>query len=316
MHDFQPLPPLSQMIAVIDQVMGLERVLKGSRRVSVEKYYHAAEKGYHWVHSREGCMHLALSPRPQFQTEDFRTQVTLVAEIVHQSGARRVLELGSGMGYNLIELARLCPGVELVGIDLVDRHVRKTRARVKRMAQVSVRQASFEDIPQDLGVFDVVFAIETLCYATDRPAVAATVSRALRPGGQLLIFDASRPANFASLAADMRLAVELYEATTAVHGGFAGEQDWTDALARAGMATQRIEDLSNATIPGLRRLYQFGARYFSDPAIRAVTAVLPSPLKKNAVGALLGPYLIEGSFEGDNRCHEPGLRYGLRVATT
>lgn len=315
MDKFHPLPPLSQALQAIDRVFGLDKILKRGCEATIQSYYASSEVGYRWVHSKEGCMHLALSSGPVFQDEDFRTHAAFVADLIHETGAKRVLELGCGLGFNVLELARQCPSTETVGLDLLDRHVRKARALVNGNQNVSVVEASYDRIPRELGTFDIIFAIEALCHAPDRLAVATAISEALKPGGFLVVFDAVRSSRFGELSEDMQLAVRLYEATTVVQDGFGTAEQWTDAYGRAGLYTQRRQDMSRSTIPGLRRLYRHGARYFSDSAIRAVTAPLPWALKANAVGALLGPYLIEGPFEGGHQSAVPRLNYELRVCT-
>ena len=258
-------------------------------------------------------MHLALSAGPEFREVDYLTQVAFVADLIHETGARRVLELGCGLGFNMLELAGLCPQVEIVGTDLLERHVRKASARLRRHANVSVLVGSHDRLPAEIGTFDIIFAVETLCYATDRSAVAAFIAQVLAPDGLLVVFDAERASNFSALSSDMQLAAMLYEAVTVVEDGFGAADAWGDAYMSAGLMTQRIEDMSHATIPGLRRLHRYGARYFSDTAVRAATAFLPWALKANAVGALLGPYLIEGDFESGGGNAGPALHYRLRV---
>lgn len=256
MNDFEPLPPLSHALQTIDREFGRDRILTRGRDTTIHGYYTASEPGYRWVHSKEGCMHLALSPAHRFQQEDFRTQAALVADLINETGAKRVLELGSGLGYNVLELERQCPDVEIVGLDLLKRHVRRGQALARGNPRISFVEASFDQIPSQLGRFDIIFGVETLCHATDRPAVAASVSEALNPGGLLVVFDACRSSNFDDLSDDMQLAVNLYEATTALRGGFGTGEQWADAYRQVGLSTRRLEDMSRSTIPGLRRLYR------------------------------------------------------------
>lgn len=147
-------------------------------------------------------------------------------------------------------------------------------------------------------MFDIVFAVETLCHVNDRPAVVASIPQVLVPGGLLVVVDAERASDFPVLSHDMRLASMLHEVVTVVQDGFGTAEEWTEAYIPTGLVTQRLEDLSSATVPGLRRLHRYGARYFADAVVCTATAPLPWALKANAVAALLGPYLIEGDFEG------------------
>jgi SAM-dependent methyltransferase len=311
----EPLPPLSDALAMIDRIFGVNRVLSGTGAVSVEQYYTDSERGYRWIHSADGCMHLAMSVGTTLETEDFLAQATFIRDLIRETGATRVLELGSGQGFNLIHLARECPKVSFVGIDLFRRHVINSLKKATKLRNVSFVQGSFEPIPAELGQFDIVFGIETLCYVRDKAIVARSIANALLPGGSHVVFDAVRALPIKRMRADLATAVRLYEVSTAVTQGFAHEEDWTEAYCKAGLATHRVEDLTRSVMLGVRRLHRYGNRYFSDPFIRMATQVFPATLRRNAIGALLGPYLVEEARQSDAWTSSPTLRYVLRVAS-
>ncbi|MBW6506681.1 MAG: class I SAM-dependent methyltransferase [Rhodobacteraceae bacterium] len=300
---------------MIDRIFGVNRVLAGTDAVSVEQYYVDSERGYRWVHSADGCMHLALSSGTDLHTEDFLAQAAFIKDLIHETGATRVLELGSGQGFNLIHLARACPKVSFVGLDLLDRHVASSRKKAAKLSNIAFVQGSFEPIPAELGRFDLVFGIETLCYARDRGVVARSIAQALSPGGTHVVFDAQRAVPLVDMHEEIATAVRLYEVTTAVTQGFAHQQDWDEAYCKVGLVTQRVEDLTRSVMPGVRRLHRYGNRYFSDPLIRTATQVFPAALRRNAIGALLGPYLVEETRQSDADISSPALRYILRVAS-
>lgn len=260
-------------------------------------------------------MHHALSPGSEFHPDHFRAQTAVIADLIRDTGATRVLELGCGLGFNMFELAAQSPETQIVGLDLLARHIRKINARAGGNPRISAVQASYDQIPEDIGMFDIIFAVETLCHASDRIAVAASIRTVLKPGGLLVVFDAARSSGFDDLSDDLQMAVKLYEAATAVHSGFGTKEQWSAAYAKAGLTTVRLDDLSPATVPGLRRTYRYGKRYFSDPVIRTATSFFPWALKANAVGALMGPYLIEGTFEDKTPDPVPGIHYCLRICT-
>lgn len=309
------LPPLAEALAMIDRVFGVGRVLATAGAVSVERYYAASERGYRWVHSADGCMHLALSSGTELRAEDFLAQAAFIESMIHKTGASRVLELGSGQGFNLLHLARRCPNVSFVGLDLCSRHVINSRKKAAKLGNIAFVQGSFEPIPAELGQFDLVFGIETLCYARDKAVVAQSIAQVLLAGGVHVVFDAMRAVPLADMHEEIATAARLYELTTAVSHGFAQAEDWTEAYCKAGLATHRIEDLTRSVMLGVRRLHRYGNRYFSDPLIRTATQGFPATLRRNAIGALLGPYLVEENAQGGDRNNAPALRYVLRVAS-
>ena len=89
MRSPDPLPPLSQALKDIDRVFGHNYVFGKSYEASIDGYYAASAPGYHWVHSRDGCMHLALSAGPEFRPEDYDMQAAFVADLIVETGARR-----------------------------------------------------------------------------------------------------------------------------------------------------------------------------------------------------------------------------------
>src|SRR5690606_29565403 len=117
-----------------------------------------------------------------------------------------------------------------------------------------------------------------------------------------------RAAPLAEMPRDMATAVRLYETVTAVSRGFREEAELTGTFATAGLTPVRVRDLTRGVIPGVRRLHDYGLRYFASRRIRLMTRILPASLRRNAAGALLGPYLVEGSRPGREALAERGLR--------
>jgi SAM-dependent methyltransferase len=99
---------------------------------------------------------------------------------------KRCLELGCGAGQNSIFLAR--QGAEAVAVDVSAAQVRHGQKLAKAQG-VSVRflQTDMEDLPADLGDFDLIHSAYGLPFAADPAGVVADCARRLRPGGTLLL---------------------------------------------------------------------------------------------------------------------------------
>ena len=79
-------------------------------------YYQQSEPGYKRVHSEKGCNAIwRLNPDGVYSADGYFTQIRTVADHIRQVQAKRVLELGSGMGFNTIALAPDHPDVQFTG---------------------------------------------------------------------------------------------------------------------------------------------------------------------------------------------------------
>jgi SAM-dependent methyltransferase len=108
------------------------------------------------------------------------------------SRARRVLDLGCGVGAAALYLARLRP-VEVVGVSISPAQVRlahrfAARARSLR-GRVQFELGDFTALPGHLTGFDLAFAIESFVHARSPAAFFAEAARALRPHGALVVVD-------------------------------------------------------------------------------------------------------------------------------
>ena len=305
--------PLDEALSRIDRTFGIDRILAQEGQDILTPYYIQSEAAYKRIHSQKGCMHVALNASGQFDQDGYFTQIREVSARIGQMGAARVLELGSGMGFNTVALAPQHAQVRFDGLDLMAHHVDSARDAAKGLGNVTFHQGSYQQVPTDLHGADLVFAIETLCYATDLDAVARNLAAALRPGGQFVMYDGFRRPDFDQAPADIITATRLFEVTTAVTNGFWTLADWDAALTRAGLRVTRVDDLTEDCIPCMRVLQHRAARFFRAWKYRVLRHFMPRYLVWNAVAGLTGPYMIEGP-QHDNGNAGGCLTYNLVVA--
>ncbi|MFZ5637234.1 MAG: ArsR/SmtB family transcription factor [Pseudomonadota bacterium] len=145
-----------------------------------------------WADSVAGDMERHYSPG--------RTWEALARSALPLLAPGRVLDIASGDGV-LAEL--LAPHAqEYVCIDASPRVVSAASERLRRFANVQVREGDMHALPYEDGHFDLVVLMHALTYAA-RPAVAvAEAARVLRPGGRLLLSSLARH--------EHRAAVEAY----------------------------------------------------------------------------------------------------------
>ncbi len=292
----QPLPmPLTEALGHVQRTFGVEKILADEGSDIIAPYYVQSEVGYKRAHSEKGCMHVALNPDGKFDPDGYYVQIREAAAQISATQGNKVLELGSGMGFNSLALAPDHPQVEFTGLDLMPHHVASARRDAGDLKNVTFRQGSYEDIPADLIDMDVVFGIETLCYAGDLDKVAQGVAKALRPGGRFLMYDGFRRANYTDAPEDVITATRLFEVTTAVTNGFWKIEDWEAALTRAGLRILRSEDITDQSIACMRHLQRRALRFFGSWKYRILRHFMPKYLIRNAVAGLMGPYMIEGA---------------------
>ena len=125
-----------------------------------------------------------------------------------------VLDVGTGPGRLLVEIARLRADLRLTGVDLSRDMVATAR---RNLADLSDRATAVEgdvaDLPFGDDSFDLIVSSLSLHHWADPGAGAAELARVLRPGGQIRIYDV-RTAPFAA----------LITATTAAQPAAAGGQ--------------------------------------------------------------------------------------------
>jgi ubiquinone/menaquinone biosynthesis C-methylase UbiE len=112
----------------------------------------------------------------------------------------RVLDVGTGPGILLVELARRRPDLDLTGIDLSpDMAAMATRNLAPHSARAGVRAADVTSLPFPDGSFDLIVSSLSM-HHWDHPEAAATeLARVLGPGGRIQIYD-FRFAPFGALA--------------------------------------------------------------------------------------------------------------------
>lgn len=297
---------------MVDKVFDIEKMLKDEGAQLTEPYYQQSvlvyEQFYEKYLSVPGCMHFALNYDGVFRRNGFYNQARGVAkQIERMGGVDAVLEVGCGKGLNTIRLAQTHPDVQFTGLDLLNEHVEKGRARAADLSNTRFVQGSFEPLPQHLSGFDIAFGVETLCYAVDLDLVCQSLARALKPGGRVVIFDCFLNEPTAGHSEEMHLATRLLEVGWGISQGYRTPQQWLDAFERAGLELHWEFDETPYILPNLRKLQEYSLKFYNDWKVRLQARIVSSLGQRNAVTALLMPYLFEG-VEGDH-ASLPGVSY-------
>ena len=102
-----------------------------------------------------------------------------------------VLDVGTGPGRLLVELARRRPDIGVAGVDPSEDMVRIASARLDAMAhgRAQVQVAPAEDLTFPEASFDVAVSTLRAHHWADPARAFTEQSRVLRPGGQLRVYD-------------------------------------------------------------------------------------------------------------------------------
>lgn len=292
MPERAPEQELELRMGRLGTVFDLTRLQEqGTSTAEIRRYYNRSRPGYRFVHSRRGAMHMALNPGGEFDRRGYQGQAQLVHERL-PAGARDVLELACGNGYNLALLAERDRGLRLTGVDLVAAQVRRANRALAKYPQAAAARGDFQTLDLDDETQDCVFAVESLCHATDPPRALREAARVLRPHGRLVVIDGWRTDRFEKLPTRVRDATAAVERAMAVSGGRSAAA-FKRTADEEGLLVIEDLDLTAQIAPTLAHLAAVAERFVSRPRLaRAARAIAPDALLMNAVAAYLMPFVV------------------------
>ena len=118
----------------------------------------------------------------------YRRLAADVADTAPRDGA--VLDVGTGPGVLLVELARRRPDLTVTGVDLsADMVAAASRNLAPFGDRASTRVGNVTDLPFPDGSFDLIVSSLSLHHWDDPEAAGPELARVLKPGGRLCVYD-------------------------------------------------------------------------------------------------------------------------------
>lgn len=126
---------------------------------------------------------------------DARWRRQTVAALALEPG-QRVLDVATGTADLAIELARLCPGVDVIGVDpslgMLEIGRRKV-AGAGLTGRIRLEQADGQELPYQDASFDAASVAFGIRNFPDRARGLREMARVVRPGGRVAILELSEP---------------------------------------------------------------------------------------------------------------------------
>lgn len=250
----------ADLLEQIRKVMPIEDII--NTPVDVWQYYKQVDKHYKKYHSMAGAMHMPLYITEKYGIKDahYRAlleQAKFIGKQIKRTGAKRILEIGCGFGYNLNHLAQENPGVQFTGLDLSSSHL--AFAAQQKKYNINWAQGDFNEEAEMQEAYDLIFAVETFCYSSNLKKNLASLYTLLKPGGQLIIYDmyANKPDDTIALLTAKGLAVEQWQ-----------NKDTLQTTAQGiGYKVLEQEDLTKYTLPNAATYERGTANLFRFPII-------------------------------------------------
>jgi ubiquinone/menaquinone biosynthesis C-methylase UbiE len=178
----------------------------------------------------------------------------VLATMAGISAGARILDAGCGIGGSALWLAEKLD-VQVVGVNINPKQIAQARQFAKRRRlqnQVQFHLADFSATGLASESFDVVWALESVCYAVNKPAVLAEAHRLLKPGGYLIIADGFLTRQ--TMTTDERRLVERWQRGWAIPS-VASLDQFALWLRQIGYRTTCFRDITRHVVPSSWRIY-------------------------------------------------------------
>lgn len=248
---------------------------------TIRRYYRETAWQYRLVWSREH-MHYGYWDGG---VRSHEASLTRMLEVMADEGrvrlpGTRVLDAGCGVGGS----ARWLAGTRkarVMGISIVPEQVAQANRRTRKQGVRGARFlcADYRDVPVADGGCEVVWALESSCYARPKVDLLREAYRVLEPGGRLVVADFYRTGK---ATPDQERALADWEGDWAMPR-LQTPDEWHDDLLRAGYSLVRSRDITQHVLPSARRLRNLGRLFV--PLARLASLWSPQVPIRNILSA-------------------------------
>jgi len=265
------------------QIFDIQHIInEPQEKPQIINYYEKNKLNYRLLHSWEGFIHFGISYDGKHKKDDFKEQARIVEGYIHDSNAKNVLELGYGLGANSAFLAKRNPRVSFEGIDISNKPLK----RYTKIPNLRFQFGDYYDLSGFVdNAYDLVFAIDALCYSTDKVQGLREVKKKLKRRGLFIVIDWYQKDRVTPLSQSEDIMWKLIEKGFSADK-FESVKDVEGYMQEAYSITL-AKDVSQCVLPSMIRLESLLRVYFDHPAFAmAVNTVVPFDIVKSAIGEL------------------------------
>ena len=172
----------------------------------------------------------------------FRYTQRLAMSMMEIKPDSKVLDVGCGTGFAVVQLAMMLPEGKACGIDISAKMIAIAEANVPKELETNVefRQASSSGIPYEEGEFDYIMCTNSFHHYPEPLEALNEMRRVLKPGGQLVILDNAVDRSLYTWAWDRVLRI-----VEKGHVRYYSSQELGGMITRAGFEQTQLRYLKN-----------------------------------------------------------------------
>lgn len=223
----------------------------------IERYYDLSELHYRrfWGLDKSKSLHYGYWDST---TKNFHQALLNINKVLAQQikigPSDVVLDAGCGVGGSSVWLAKET-GCKVIGITLSEKQVKQAKSlSVKEKVDhlVTFYQKDFTDTGFPGQTFDVVWAIESVCYVPDKSDFLKEAFRILKKEGRLIVADFFKKDG---LNQNEDLQVKQWASGWAIDD-YASKNSFEHALTSEGFSNIQFSNVTPAIMPSAKRLYR------------------------------------------------------------
>ncbi len=211
-----------------------------------------------WDRSFSPAFHFGIYDKPGLSRGAALSNTNrIIAEMVGVKEGDKILDAGCGLGNSSIFLGKNY-NVDVVGISIVPEHIEEARKNSKELKNIEFSCADYTSTGFSPETFDIVWALESVCHAGDKPAFLTEAHRVLRKGGKLVVCDGflSKSKNEFS-EKDKKIIFDFEKGFG--HLKMVSLAEFEEDAKKVGFNLVNFRDYTNETMPNFR-LLRFGCK--------------------------------------------------------
>jgi cyclopropane fatty-acyl-phospholipid synthase-like methyltransferase len=223
----------------------------------ISRYYDLSETHYRriWKLDKSRSLHYGYWDE---STKNFHEALVNINKILSETAGiktgERVLDAGCGVGGSSVWLAKE-RGCKVVGISLNQRQINKATGFAIQAGlddDVVFEQNDYNNTGYASGAFDIVWGIESICYADEKRKFLQEAHRLLKPGGRIILADFFKEKGLDEK--NTRLVTQW--ANGWAINDFSTKEEFEEGLLSVGFTNIKILDITPNIMRSAKKLYR------------------------------------------------------------